>query len=107
MNKIRKGDNVIVIAGGQGQARRSAAPVDEDHVACRGHQSRQEAPKPNPMKGQPGGIVDKDMPIHISNVALFNPADAKGRPRRLQDRWTTAARSGCSSRTAKSTPKEA
>ena len=48
--------------------------------ACRGRgrQSRQKHVKPNPIKGVVGGIVEKDMPINISNVALFNPATGKG-----------------------------
>ena len=53
------------------------------------------------MKGVTGGIIDKDMPIHVSNMALFNPQTQEGRPRAASRRSTTAARCACSSRTAK------
>ena len=51
--------------------------VDKDHVIVEGVNRVKKHVKPNPMKGQTGGIVDKDMPIHISNIALFNPQTQK------------------------------
>jgi large subunit ribosomal protein L24 len=51
--------------------------VSEEHVLVEGVNRAKKHVKPNPVKGVAGGIVDKDMPIHISNVALFNPATKK------------------------------
>ena len=62
---------------GQGQARHGAARVDAEHVVVEGVNRVKKHQRPNPMKGQTGGIVDKEMPIHVSNVALFNPATKK------------------------------
>jgi large subunit ribosomal protein L24 len=78
MNKIRKGDNVIVITG-KDKGRRGVvlARVDDEHVLIEGVNRVKKHTKPNPMKGQQGGIVEKEMPIQISNVALFNPATQK------------------------------
>ena len=78
MNKIRKGDDVIVIAGkDKGKRGTVLRRVDEGHVLVEGVNKVKKHAKPNPVKGQPGGIVDKEMPIHVSNVALFNPATQK------------------------------
>jgi large subunit ribosomal protein L24 len=78
MNKIRKGDQVIVLTGrDKGKRGTVSRRVDEDHVVVDGVNVVKKHVKPNPMKGVQGGIVDKDMPIHISNVALFNPATKK------------------------------
>ena len=89
MNKIRKGDEVIVLAGtDKGKRGTVLRRVDADYVVVEGVNRVKKHQRPNPMKGITGGIVDKDMPIHISNVALFNPGDQEGRPRRheaLQD----------------------
>jgi large subunit ribosomal protein L24 len=78
MDKIRKGDDVIVIAG-KDKGKRGAVlrRVDADHVVVEGVNKVKKHTKPNPIKGQPGGILDKEMPIHVSNVALFNPATQK------------------------------
>ena len=78
MEKIRKGDNVVVIAG-RDKGKRGAVVrrVDKDRVVVEGVNRVKKHVRPNPMKGQQGGIVDKDMPIHISNVALFNPQTKK------------------------------
>jgi large subunit ribosomal protein L24 len=78
MEKIRKGDNVVVIAG-RDKGKRGAVVrrVDKDHIVVEGVNRVKKHVRPNPMKGQQGGIVDKDMPIHISNVALFNPQTKK------------------------------
>ena len=78
MNKIRKGDQVIVLTGrDKGKRGTVARRVDDSHLMVEGVNVVKKHVKPNPMKGQAGGIVDKDMPIHLSNVALFNPATKK------------------------------
>jgi len=78
MEKIRKGDNVIVLTGKDKGKRGSVLRrIDEDHVLVEGVNRAKKHMKPNPVKGVAGGIVDKDMPIHLSNVALFNPATKK------------------------------
>jgi large subunit ribosomal protein L24 len=78
MQRIRKGDNVIVIAGrDKGKRGTVLRRVDDEHVVIEGVNRVKKHQRPNPMKGVTGGIVDKDMPIHISNVALFNPATQK------------------------------
>ena len=78
MEKIRKGDEIIVITGkDKGKRGTVLLRVDEDHVLVEGVNRAKKHVKPNPVKGVAGGIVDKDMPIHLSNVALFNPATKK------------------------------
>jgi large subunit ribosomal protein L24 len=77
MNKIRKGDDVVVITGKDKGKRGTVLSFDEQRVVVEGINRVKKHTKPNPMKGQPGGIVEKEMPIHISNVALFNPATSK------------------------------
>ena len=79
MNKIRKGDDVIVITG-KDKGKRGVVlnRVNDDHVLVEGINRVKKHVKANPMKGQPGGIVDKEMPIDISNIALFNPLTSKG-----------------------------
>jgi large subunit ribosomal protein L24 len=73
MNKIRKGDNVVVIAGKDKGKRGSVLQrVDDEHVVVEGVNKVKRHTKPNPMRNQPGGIVEKEMPLHVSNVALFN-----------------------------------
>ena len=78
MEKIRKGDEVVVVTG-KDRGRRGTVlrRVGEEHVLVEGVNRAKKHVKPNPMKGQAGGIVDKDMPIHLSNVALFNQATKK------------------------------
>ncbi|MDP2881280.1 MAG: 50S ribosomal protein L24 [Azonexus sp.] len=78
MEKIRKGDEVVVVTG-KDKGRRGTVlrRVDDEHVLVEGVNRAKKHVKPNPVKGVAGGIVDKDMPIHISNVALFNPATKK------------------------------
>ena len=78
MDKIRKGDEVVVIAG-RDKGKRGVVQqrVDAQHVIVDGVNVVKKAVKPNPMTGAVGGIVDKTMPIHISNVALFNAATGK------------------------------
>ena len=78
MEKIRKGDEIVVITGkDKGKRGTVLRRVDEEHVLVEGVNRAKKHVKPNPVKGVAGGIVDKDMPIHISNVALFNPATKK------------------------------
>ena len=78
MEKIRKGDEVVVITGkDKGKRGTVLLRVGEDHVVVEGVNRAKKHVKPNPMKGVAGGIVDKDMPIHLSNVALFNHATKK------------------------------
>ena len=78
MQRIRKGDEVVVISGrDKGKRGTVLRRVDAEHVVVEGINRVKKHQRPNPMKGQTGGIVDKDMPIHISNVALFNSAAQK------------------------------
>ncbi|UXH78937.1 50S ribosomal protein L24 [Roseateles amylovorans] len=78
MNKIRKGDEVIVLTGrDKGKRGTVTLRVDADHVVVEGINVVKKHVKPNPMKGTTGGIVDKSMPIHQSNVAIFNAAAGK------------------------------
>ncbi len=79
MNKIRKGDQVVVLTGrDKGKRGTVAERVDADHLIVEGVNLVKKHVKPNPMKGTQGGVVDKTMPIHQSNVAMFNPATGKG-----------------------------
>lgn len=79
MDKIRKGDEVIVLTGkDKGKRGTVLRRVDDEHVVVEGINRVKKHVKPNPIRGVVGGIVDKDMPIHISNVALFNPATSSG-----------------------------
>ena len=78
MQRIRKGDEVVVLSGrDKGKRGTVLRRVDAQHVVVEGVNRVKKHQRPNPMKGQTGGIVDKDMPIHVSNVALFNPATKK------------------------------
>jgi large subunit ribosomal protein L24 len=79
MNKLRKGDQVIVLTGrDKGKRGTITARVDADHLLVEGVNVAKKHVRPNPMKGTTGGIVDKTMPIHQSNVAIFNAASGKG-----------------------------
>ena len=78
MNKIRKGDEVIVLTGrDKGKRGTVAARVDDAHLLIDGVNVVKKHVRPNPLKGTTGGIVDKTMPIHQSNVAIFNAATGK------------------------------
>ena len=78
MNRIKKGDEVVVISGrDKGKRGTVLRRVDAQRVVVEGVNRVKKHQRPNPMKGEQGGIVDKDMPIHVSNVALFNPATKK------------------------------
>ena len=79
MQRIRKGDEVVVISGrDKGKRGVVLARIDEQHLTVEGINVVKKHVRPNPMKGVPGGIVDKTLPIDISNVMLFNPATSKG-----------------------------
>ncbi len=79
MNKIRKGDEVILNTGKDNGKRGTVLSIlDTGHVVVEGANMVKKHAKPNPMKGVAGGIINKEMPIDISNVALFNPATQKG-----------------------------
>jgi large subunit ribosomal protein L24 len=78
MNKIRKGDEIIVITGrDKGKRGTISQRVDDSHVLVDGINLVKKHTKPNPLKGTNGGIVEKSMPIHQSNVAIFNAASGK------------------------------
>ena len=78
MNKIIKGDEVIVITGrDKGKRGVVLQRTDEVRVLVEGINMVKKHAKPNPMKGVAGGIIDKTMPIHQSNVAIFNAATGK------------------------------
>ena len=79
MQRIKKGDEVVVISG-RDKGKRGAVlrRVDAEHVVVEGVNRVKKHQRPNPMKGVTGGIIEKEMPLHISNVALFNPGTKKG-----------------------------
>ena len=78
MNKIRKGDEVIVLTGrDKGKRGKVLARVDADHLSVEGVNIVKKHVKPNPMKGTTGGVISKTMPIHQSNVAIYNATTAK------------------------------
>jgi large subunit ribosomal protein L24 len=79
MQKIRKGDMVVVTTGREKGKRGSVLRVYESgKVLVEGLNRVKKHQRPNPMKNQQGGIIDKEMPLHISNVMLLNPATGKG-----------------------------
>ena len=78
MNKIRKGDEVVVIAGADKGRRGTVKTVLEDKLLVDGVNVVKRHTKPNPQKNVQGGIVEKEAPIHISNVMLWNPVTKKG-----------------------------
>jgi large subunit ribosomal protein L24 len=79
MQKLKKGDDVIVIAGkDKGKRGTITAMMPSDsRVLVEGVNMVKKHQKPNPAMGVPGGIIDKEMPMHVSNVAIFNPASGK------------------------------
>jgi large subunit ribosomal protein L24 len=78
MQRIKKGDEVIVLSGrDKGKRGTVLNRVDAEHVVVEGVNRVKKHQRPNPMKGLAGGIVDKDLPIHVSNIALYNPATQK------------------------------
>jgi len=78
MDKIRKNDEVIVLSGkDKGKRGVVRQRIDASYIVVDGVNVAKKAIKPNPMVGTTGGIVDKLMPIHVSNVALFNAATGR------------------------------
>jgi len=78
MRKIKKGDEVVVTTGrDKGKRGTVLRVVDLEHLLVEGANMVKKHQRPNPMKGQTGGIIDKEMPLHVSNVAIFNPATKK------------------------------
>ena len=78
MNRIKKGDQVIVIAGADKGKKGEVVRVAGDRVVVQGVHIIKRHTKANPQAGQPGGIVEGEAPIHISNVMPLNPATGKG-----------------------------
>ena len=75
--RIRKGDDVIVIAGKDKGKRGTVLSVSDERVVVENINLAKKHVKPNPNVGEQGGIVDKEMPIHISNLAVLDPSDNK------------------------------
>ncbi len=78
MNRIKKGDHVIVIAGKNKGQRGDVVRISGDRVVVSNVNLVKRHTKPNPQAEQPGGIIEKEAPIHISNVMPFNHATGKG-----------------------------
>ena len=79
MNRIRKGDEVVIIAGKDKGRRGTVVRVmPNDKLVVQGVNMVKKHQKPNPAQGVSGGIIEKEMPLHQSNVMLFNPATGKG-----------------------------
>ncbi len=78
MNRIRKGDRVVVIAGKDKGKQGEVVRVLGDKVVVSNINVVKRHTKPNPQAGQPGGVIEREAPIHASNVMLFNPASGKG-----------------------------
>ncbi|MEW8508733.1 MAG: 50S ribosomal protein L24 [Candidatus Thiodiazotropha sp.] len=78
-NKIKKGDEVVVISGKDKGKRGTVVRIlEDDRLVVENVNMAKKHTKPNPNRGEPGGILDKEMPLHISNVALYNPQTDKG-----------------------------
>jgi large subunit ribosomal protein L24 len=78
MNKLRTGDEIIVLAGrDKGKRGKVLSRKDETHLVVEGINLVKKHTKPNPLKNNTGGIIEKAMPIHQSNVAIFNVATGK------------------------------
>ena len=78
MNRIKKGDQVVVTTGKNKGQRGEVMRVTGDRVFVQNVNLAKRHTKPNPQANQPGGIVEREAPIHISNVMLFNSAAGKG-----------------------------
>ena len=77
-NRIKKGDQVVVIAGRDKGKTGDVVRVLGDKVVVSNINIVKRHTKPNPQAGQPGGVIERESPIHVSNVMLFNPASSKG-----------------------------
>ena len=73
MNKLRRDDEVIILAGKDRGKRGTISQIAGDRVTVSGVNMVKRHTKPNPNLGQPGGIVEREAAVHISNVAIFNP----------------------------------
>ena len=78
MNRIRKGDQVIVIAGADKGKKGEVVRVVGEKIVVQNINIIKRHTKPNPQAGQAGGIIEREAPIHISNVMLFNTGSGKG-----------------------------
>ena len=78
MNRIKKGDQVVVIAGKDKGKRGDVVRVEGDRVIVSNVNIIKRHTKPNPQAGVAGGVVEREASMHISNIALFNPASGKG-----------------------------
>jgi large subunit ribosomal protein L24 len=78
MNRIKKGDQVVVTAGKDKGKRGDVVRVDGDRVIVSNVNIIKRHTKPNPQAGVAGGVVEREASMHISNIALFNPASGKG-----------------------------
>ena len=78
INRIKKGDQVIVVAGKDKGKRGDVVRVDGDRVIVSNVNIVKRHTKPNPQAGQPGGVIEREASIHVSNVMPFNPASGKG-----------------------------
>ncbi|GHA90487.1 50S ribosomal protein L24 [Cognatilysobacter bugurensis] len=78
MNRIRKGDRVIVTTGKDKGKQGEVVRVLGEKVVVSNVNVIKRHTKPNPQAGQPGGVIEREAPIHVSNVMLFNPATGKG-----------------------------
>jgi large subunit ribosomal protein L24 len=78
MNRIKKGDHVVVTAGKDKGKRGDVVRVAGDKVVVSNVNIIKRHTKANPQANQPGGVVEREAPIHVSNVMLFNPASGKG-----------------------------
>ena len=77
MNKLKRGDEIVVITGKDKGKRGSISQVLDSRVLVDGVNIAKKHQKPNPNLGIEGGIIDKEMPIHLSNVAIFNGVSGK------------------------------
>ena len=80
MRKIRKGDDVVVTTGKDSGKRGTVLKVlpETEKVVVENVNLVKKHTKPNPQRGVSGGIIEKEMPIHVSNVMLYNPQTKKG-----------------------------
>jgi large subunit ribosomal protein L24 len=79
MKKIRKGDTVVLITGrDKGRQGTVIQVMDDDRVRVEGLNMSKKHQKPNPNQNQPGGIIEREAPLHVSNVLILNPATQKG-----------------------------
>lgn len=79
MNRIKKGDDVIVIAGkDKGRQGTVLRLVDEERLVVENVNVAKKHQRPDPNRGQAGGVIEKEMPIQVSNVMVFNPVTKKG-----------------------------